>query len=145
PLIRAVKEKINPKKTAILDAPPGASCPVINTVTGSDFIMLVTEPTPFGLHDLSIAVDAVAPLGIPMGVVINRSDIGDKEVGRFCARLGIPLLAEIPHDRGIAEGYSKGRLLVASAPHYIKTFLELFGTVGELSRRPKSGLKEAVS
>ena len=86
PLIRAVKEKINPHKLAILDAPPGASCPVIHTVMGSDFIILVTEPTPFGLHDLKIAVEAISHLAIPLGVILNRSDVGDKEVQKFCAQ-----------------------------------------------------------
>jgi MinD superfamily P-loop ATPase len=132
PLIRAVKSKINPEKVAVVDAPPGASCPVINTVNGSDFILLVTEPTPFGLHDLRIAVDAVSGMGIPLGVVLNRSDLGDNEVPKFCAAKGIPLLAEIPHDRDIAEGYARGDLLVTSAPKYIQVFLELFVKIQEL-------------
>jgi MinD superfamily P-loop ATPase len=129
PLIRAVKEKISPNKVAILDAPPGASCPVIHTVMGSDFIILVTEPTPFGLHDLSIAVAAVSELGIPLGVVLNRADIGDAEVQSFCRRKGIPILAKIPHDRNIAEGYARGDLLVTSAPKHISTFLEMIQTI----------------
>jgi MinD superfamily P-loop ATPase len=145
PLIRAVKEKINPYKVAILDAPPGASCPVINTVMGSDFIILVTEPTPFGLHDLKIAVEAISHLAIPLGVFVNRSDVGDKGVQEFCAQRGIPLLAEIPHDRQIAEGYARGDLLVVSAPHYIRLFLELFETIRKLIGLTKSGLKEAIS
>jgi MinD superfamily P-loop ATPase len=132
PLIRAVKSKINPEKVSVVDAPPGASCPVINTVKGSDFILLVTEPTPFGLHDLRIAVDAVSGMGIPLGVVLNRSDLGDHEVPKYCAAKGIPLLAEIPHDRDIAEGYARGDLLVTSAPKYIRVFLELFVKIEEL-------------
>jgi MinD superfamily P-loop ATPase len=145
PLIRAVKEKINPHKVAILDAPPGASCPVINTVMGSDFIILVTEPTPFGLHDLSIAVEAISHLEIPIGVILNRSDVGDKEVHKFCVQRGIPLLAEIPHDRQIAEGYARGDLLVVSVPNYIRLFLELLETIRELIRGSQSGMKEAIS
>ncbi len=145
PLIRSVKEKINSHKVAILDAPPGASCPVINTVMGSDFIILITEPTPFGLHDLNIAVEAISHLAIPLGVILNRSDVGDKEVQRFCAQRGIPLLAEIPHDRQIAEGYARGDLLVVSVPQYIGTFLRLFETIRELISGTKSGLKEAMS
>ena len=123
PLIRAVKEKINPKKVAILDAPPGASCPVIHTVTGSDFVILVTEPTPFGLHDLKIAVEALSPLEIPSGVILNRSDVGDREVQEFCVQSGIPVLAEIPHSRKIAEGYAKGNLLVVEEPTLHKNLL----------------------
>ncbi len=145
PLIRAVKEKINPHKVAILDAPPGASCPVINTVMGSDFIILVTEPTPFGLHDLGIAVEAISHLAIPLGVILNRSDVGDKEVEKFCAQRGIPLLAEIPHDRQIAEGYARGDLLVISAPQYMKMFLELFVTIRELVNGSRAHLKESIS
>ena len=145
PLIRAVKEKINPHKVAILDAPPGASCPVINTVMGSDFIIMVTEPTPFGLHDLGIAVEAISHLAIPLGVVLNRSDVGDKEVQEYCDQRGIPLLAEIPHDRRIAEGYSRGHLLVASVPEYIKLFLELYDTIRELVGDTGSGVKEVTS
>ena len=145
PLIRAVKEKINPHKVAILDAPPGASCPVIHTVMGSDFIILVTEPTPFGLHDLKIAVEAISHLAIPLGVILNRSDVGDREVHKFCVLKGIPLLAEIPHDRQIAEGYARGNLLVVSAPQYIREFLEIFKKITELINGSKSNLKEALS
>lgn len=145
PLIRAVKAKINPHKLAILDAPPGASCPVIHTVMGSDFIILVTEPTPFGLHDLKIAVEAISHLAIPLGVILNRSDVGDREVHKFCVQKGIPLLAEIPHDRQIAEGYARGNLLVVSAPQYIREFLEIFKKITELINGSKSNLKEALS
>ncbi len=132
PLIRAVKSRINPEKVAVIDAPPGTSCPVINTVNGSDFILLVTEPTPFGLHDLRIAVDAVSGMGIPLGVLLNRSDLGDYEVPKFCAAKGIPLLAKIPHDRAIAQGYARGDLLVTSAPGYIRVFLELFEMIKKI-------------
>jgi MinD superfamily P-loop ATPase len=145
PLIRAVRGKIDRDKVAILDAPPGASCPVINTVMGSDVIVLVTEPTPFGLHDLGIAVDAIAHLGIPLGVVLNRSDVGDRGVHEFCRQRGIPLLAEIPHDRQIAEGYARGRLLVDSAPQYVPVFRDLFEKIQALADTPASRLKEALS
>jgi MinD superfamily P-loop ATPase len=144
PLIRAVKEKINPEKIAILDAPPGASCPVINTVMGSDFIILVTEPTPFGLHDLKIAVEALAPLEIPCGIILNRSDVGDQEVQRYCAESCIPVLAEIPHSRKIAEGYATGNLLVVEEPAHIRTFLELLVKIREIVAGRTSPPKEAV-
>jgi MinD superfamily P-loop ATPase len=144
PLIRAVKGKIDPDKIAILDAPPGASCPVINTVSGSDFIIMVTEPTPFGLHDLSIAVDAVARLGIPLGVVLNRADIGDDGVQSFCRQEGIPILAEIPHDRKIAEGYATGNLLVASAPEYISLIVEIYRVIRNLVGEKDPSLKVAA-
>ncbi len=134
PLIWAVKSMTMPDRIAILDAPPGASCPVINTVVGSDAIIMVTEPTPFGLHDLRIAVDAVKDLGIPLGVIINRSDIGDDGVRNYCRTAGIPICLEIPHCRAIAEGYSRGKLLVESAPEYRERFIELFDMVSAMSR-----------
>jgi MinD superfamily P-loop ATPase len=132
PLIRAVKAKINPARIAILDAPPGASCPVINTVTGSDYIIMVTEPTPFGFHDLKIAVEAVKELGIPLGVVINRAGVGDESVQEYCREEGIPILAEIPHDRRIAEGYARGNVLVATAPEYGKILADMIAHIGEV-------------
>ncbi len=134
PLIRAVKSMIRSDKVVILDAPPGASCPVINTVLGSDVILMVTEPTPFGLHDLRIALDAVRGLGIPTGVIINRADIGDDAVRKYCETAQIPILMQIPHSRAIAEGYSSGRLLVDAVPEYRDRFLELFGKLTDLSK-----------
>ncbi len=125
PLIRAVKTRIMGDKIAILDSPPGASCPVITTVRGSDFVIMVTEPTPFGLNDLEIAVNAIQSLRIPLGVIINRSDIGDSSVADFCAAKKIPLLMEIPHDRKIAEGYARGIPLVESAPAHTRRFEKL--------------------
>ncbi len=144
PVIRAVKKRINPEKVAILDAPPGASCPVINTVMGSDFILMVTEPTPFGLHDLKIAVEAVSPLRIPIGVVLNRCDIGDREVEMFCTECGIPLLAKIPHDRRIAEGYARGELLVSSLNAYVRVFRALFSTIEGLTFSEQHARRRAI-
>jgi MinD superfamily P-loop ATPase len=144
PLIKAVKKKINPDKIAILDAPPGASCPVIHTVAGTDFIILVTEPTPFGLHDLKIAVEALAPMGIPCGTVLNRSDIGDRGVNDYCATVGIPLLAELHDSRKIAEGYAKGDLVIESEPSLAPTFLGLLGKIEEIVSRGGNGGKEAL-
>ena len=118
----------------ILDAPPGASCPVINTVIGSDVILMVTEPTPFGLHDLRIAVDAVKELGIPLGVVINRSDIGDDGVIKYCQTTQIPILMQIPHRRAIAEGYSSGKLLIDAAPEFRDRFLGLYDMLTDVSK-----------
>jgi len=145
PLIRAVKAKIKSEKVAILDAPPGASCPVINTVSGSDFIIMVTEPTPFGLHDLRIAVEAVSHLNIPLGVVLNRADIGDREVQRYCDEMSIPLLAEIPHDRKIAEGYARGDLLVTSASEYITLFLGMYADIKRLAGNRITGPRKATA
>jgi MinD superfamily P-loop ATPase len=132
PLIRSVKSKISRDKIVILDAPPGASCPVITTVRDSDFVILVTEPTPFGLHDLRIAIDAISSMGMRLGVVLNRSDIGDREVNTFCDEKNIPLIAEIPHDRAIAEGYSRGNPLIVSAPAYEQIFRDMFSLVEKI-------------
>jgi MinD superfamily P-loop ATPase len=132
PLIRKVKKGIQEDKIVILDAPPGTACPVIETVKGSDFCLLVTEPTPFGLNDLELAVGMLETLGIPMGVVINKSDIGDRKVWDYCQSKHIPVLMEIPMDRQIAESYSKGIPIVAENSAYIRQFLSLFEKVENL-------------
>ncbi|MCU0592126.1 MAG: ATP-binding protein [Desulfobacterales bacterium] len=125
PLIRAVKQRLDPSLPAILDAPPGTSCPVIATIRGADFVLLVTEPTPFGLHDLSLAVDMVRELALPFGVLVNRAGSGDDRVHRYCTQASIPVLAEIADDRRIAEAYSKGRLIVEALPEYRDLFAGL--------------------
>jgi MinD superfamily P-loop ATPase len=108
PIIREVKRQIDKSRNVVLDSPPGTSCPVIETVKGSDFCILVTEPTPFGLHDLKIAVQVLEDMKIPFGIVINRAGIGDKKVYEYCREKNIPILLEIPFQRRIAELYSKG-------------------------------------
>lgn len=125
PLIRAVKTRLRKGVPAILDAPPGTSCPVIATLRGADFVVLVTEPTPFGLHDLKLAVDMVRELRIPFGVVVNRVGIGDDRVHVFCGNEDIPILLEIPDDRRIAEAYSRGELIVEALPEYLAHFERL--------------------
>jgi len=131
PLIRKVKEKIQTDKTVILDAPPGTACPVIETVKGSDFCLLVTEPTPFGLNDLELAVGMLEKLRIPMGVLVNKSDIGDRKVWDYCRSKETPVLMEIPMDREIAEAYSKGVPIVFQKPSYIRKFQDLFEKMEE--------------
>jgi MinD superfamily P-loop ATPase len=132
PLIRRVKEKIQKDKIVILDAPPGTACPVIETTKGSDFCILVTEPTPFGLNDLELAVGMLGKLDIPMGVVINKADIGDRKVWDYCNSQNIPIFAEIPMDRQIAESYSRGIPIVVENSSYIPQFLTLFEKVENL-------------
>jgi MinD superfamily P-loop ATPase len=131
PLIRAVKAHLRKGAPAILDAPPGTSCPVIAALRGADFVVLVTEPTPFGLHDLKLAVDVVRELRIPFGVVINRVGIGDDRVHVFCGNEDIPILLEIPDDRRIAEAYSRGELIVEAMPEYRAHFKRLWEAVLE--------------
>ncbi|MBA7511605.1 Iron-sulfur cluster carrier protein [subsurface metagenome] len=125
-LIRAVKEHINPTRTVIIDVPPGTSCPVIEAIKGSDYCILVTEPTPFGLNDLILAIEVLKKLDIPFGVVINRADIGDEKVKQYCQNYKIPVLMHIPFDKEIAIAYSKGIPIVEVKPKYIQEFGKLF-------------------
>lgn len=122
PLIREVRAKTTPDDFVIIDAPPGTSCPVITAMKDTDFVLLVTEPTPFGLHDLKLAAEAVKVLDIPCGIVINRSDLGDDKVQEYAAREQIPILLEIPFDRRIAETYSRGHLLIDEFPTWRHAF-----------------------
>ncbi len=126
PLIKAVKKYINPDKITIIDAPPGTSCPVITAIKNTDFVILVTEPTPFGLNDLILAVEVVKILNISFGVVINRSDLGNKDTDNYCGKENIPILMRIPFKKEIAVAYSKGELVVETLPEYKKRFQELF-------------------
>lgn len=129
PLVRAVKEYLPDEAIAVIDAPPGTSCPVIEAVKDTDFVLLVTEPTPFGLNDLKLAVEMVRELEIPFGVVINRCDVGTDETRRYCARENIRVLLEIPHDRRIAKAYSHGHMLFEAAPELKHDFLEFSRSV----------------
>jgi len=116
PLIRAVKRHTTGNATIIIDCPPGTSCPVIAAVRGSDFALLVTEPTPFGLHDLGLAVETVRQLGMPFGVIINRANAGDTCVTEFCRKENIAVLLEVPEDRRVAETISNGGTLLDAVP-----------------------------
>ena len=126
PLIRSEKKLISSNKTVIIDSSPGTSCPVVESVKGSDFCLLVTEPTPFGLNDLKLAVGMARILGTPFGVVVNLSDIGNREVWKYCKKENIPILMEIPFHRKIAEAYSKGVPLIKEMPEYEEKFLKLY-------------------
>jgi len=129
PLIKAVKKYINPAKTVIIDAPPGTSCPVITAIKNTDFVILVTEPTPFGLNDLILAVEVVKILNISFGVIINRSDLGNKGIDDYCGKENIPILMRIPFKKEIAMAYSKGIPVVKALPEYKKSFQKLFRNI----------------
>ncbi|MFW6061903.1 MAG: ATP-binding protein [Planctomycetota bacterium] len=129
PLIRAVKAAGPKAELTVIDCPPGTSCPVIEAMWEADYALLVTEPTPFGLNDLELAVETVRKLGIPFGVLINRADSGDPETRRFCEREGIPVLAEIPDVRAVAEAYSRGILPAEVSAHYREGFERLLETL----------------
>lgn len=126
PVIRQVKKHINSSKTVIIDAPPGTSCPVITAVKGSDFCVLVTEPTPFGLNDLILAVEVLRKIKIPFGVVINRADIGDGKVEEYCGKERIPILMKIPFNKEIAVSYSEGIPIVERDAEYQDKFINLY-------------------
>ena len=124
-LIHQVKEAAPETDLVIIDSPPGTSCPVIESVRSADLVLLVTEPTPFGLNDLKLAVEMVRTMKLPLGVVINRADSGDDETRKYCGAQGIDVLAEIPDDRGIAEAYSRGVLASEAMPDIQARFKDL--------------------
>lgn len=129
-LIRKVKQQIDRSALTIIDAAPGTACPVVEAVRGSDFVILVTEPTPFGFHDLKLAVEMTREIGVAFGVVLNRKGIGDDSVPTYCLEEDIPLLVEIPDDRRVAEAYSKGLAIIDALPEYRSIFLQLAERVG---------------
>ncbi len=134
PLIRAVRRAADPGDVTLIDAPPGTSCPVIAAVKGADFVLLVTEPTPFGLNDLQLAVEMVRALELPLAVAVNRSTVGDRAVWDYCRDENIDILLEIPDDRRIAEAYSRGLIAAEVLPEYEQAFHKLYRKIsGRLS------------
>lgn len=130
PLIGRLKEWAEEHTGVVLvDAPPGTACPVVHSMHGADFVLLVTEPTPFGLHDLRLAVGVARELGLPVGVVINRDGIGDDGVEAFCREADLPILLRIPFDRRIAEAYAGGIPLIEALPDYREQFQSLFAAI----------------
>jgi MinD superfamily P-loop ATPase len=129
PLIRSMKKKVNPEGITIIDVPPGTSCPVIEAVHRSDFCILVTEPTPFGLNDLRLAVEVTRKLRVNHGVVINRADIGDNKVKEYCREESVPVMAEIPYDRNVAVLYSSGVPMLVEGERYRRILGELWKSI----------------
>lgn len=131
PIIRLLKRRMNEDfDLAILDAPPGTACPVVESMRGADFVLLVTEPTPFGLHDLRLAVEVARDeLALPVGVLVNQDGIGDAGVDEYCSSERIPILMRIPMDRRIAEAYSEGITIVEALPEYKEQFRELMSKI----------------
>jgi len=126
PVIKELKKHI-PKQSSvvIIDSPPGTSCPVIEAIQDSDFVILVTEPTPFGLNDLKLAVEVVRKLDLPMGIVVNKSGLGSNLIRDYCQEEDIKLLLEIPHNNEIAVLYSKGEL-ISEKEIYREVFKQLY-------------------
>jgi MinD superfamily P-loop ATPase len=137
PIIRQLKKKHLPgagQRVVILDAQPGTSCPVVETMRDADFVLLVTEPTPFGLHDLRLTVEVARDeLGLPVGVVVNRDGVGDDGVDEYCAAEGIPILMRLPLDRRIAEAISEGQALLEALPEYRAAFQALYQQIAQLA------------
>jgi len=125
PVIRALKKLAPEAELVIIDAPPGTSCPVVEAVEGCDMVLLVTEPTPFGLHDLELALDTVGSLGIPCEVVVNRAGVNTEATMELCRSRGVEIVAELPDSRSIAEAYSRGKLAVEVDPTFRDRFRSL--------------------
>ena len=125
-LIKEVKKHIKQKHLAIIDVPPGTSCPVVEAVKGVDFVLLVTEPTPFGLNDLKLAVELVREIDLPFAVVINRYGIGNERIEKYCRAENIEICLKLPDDRRIAEAYSSGQMIVDVLNEYREKFSELY-------------------
>ncbi len=134
PIIRAVKQQAQTvgQNVVILDSPPGTSCPVVETLRDADYCLMVTEPTPFGLHDLKMAIQVARnELGLPVGVVLNRDGIGNSAVEDYCAAENIPILLKIPLDRRIARAYSDGETIYDALPEYRERFLALYQAISQ--------------
>jgi len=141
PVIRKVKALVNNDSAVIIDVSPGTSCPVVESIKGIDFCLLVTEPTPFGLNDLVLAVETVKELGIPCGIVLNRAGIGDGKTEEYCRDENLPILLTIPLDTEIAGFYSRGIPLVEGLPRWKSSFLELFDKIGEIVNERSSDIE----
>lgn len=129
PLIKAVKDLSPKAEVNLLDCPPGTSCPVVESVEGVDFVVLVTEPTPFGLHDLDLAVRLMATLNIPCGVIVNRAGMGDDRVEKYLKEQKVPLLGSLPHSREAASKYSEGSLLYETIPGFKDIFADIWTNI----------------
>ncbi len=125
PIITELRRRARPGGVLIVDASPGTSCTMVTAIRGSDFCLLVTEPTPFGYNDLRLAVEVTRKMGIPVGVVVNRADIGDDRVEEYLAQENLPLLAKLPFDRDLARAYASGELACLTLPTWEKRFSEL--------------------
>jgi MinD superfamily P-loop ATPase len=130
PVIEAVKERAAKEGDVIIDASPGTSCPVVAAVRDTDFCLLVTEPTPFGRHDLDLAARMVKQLGVPTGVVLNRAGTGDELIEEYCRENHLPLLLKIPFARSYAALYARGSSLVQEYPYWKKVFRQLRQEIG---------------
>ena len=140
PVIKEMKKLIRNDTDVVIDSPPGTSCPMIESVKGSDFVVLVAEPTPFGLNDLTLAVEVIKELNIPFGVIINSDGIGDDRVEKYCLKEHIPLLLRVPWNRKVAEAYSRGIPAVEVMPDLKERLLSVYQEIAGLVESNKSAL-----
>jgi len=129
PVIKAVKAAAPAAEITIIDCPPGTSCPVIESLRGCDYLLLVTEPTPFGLNDLKLAAAMAREMRLPFGVVVNRAGLGDRHTDMYCDENDIEILVEIPDDRKIAEVYSRGQIVSEAIADYRRVFETLLAKI----------------
>jgi len=139
PVTKAAKRRISPGMITVVDAPPGTSCPMQETIEASDFCILVTEPTPFGLSDLRAAADTCDALAVPCGVIVNRDGPTDPGIAEYCRERRIPLLLRIPQSRRVAEAYSRGETLTAALPEWKQAFLDTYDEVVRMMRPHQVG------
>lgn len=137
PLIKRIQAEKTADRIQILDSPPGTSCPMIVTLKNSDAVVLVTEPTPFGLHDLKLAAVVALEMGKSVGLVVNRSGVSFPPLDRFIQEKNIPILASIPEDRDIAQNYSRGNIILKSLPSYREKFIRIWTGVEQLLTKEK--------
>ena len=129
PIIKEVTHSVKPNMPNIIDAPPGTSCSMIESVTNSDYCILVTEPTPFGLNDMILSVEVLRKLKVPFGILINRADLGDNKTVEYCEKENIPILMKIPFDKNIAKTYSQGKIIVETLPEYKQKFIDVYNNI----------------
>jgi MinD superfamily P-loop ATPase len=135
-LISCLKRQIRSDCVTVIDVPPGTTCPTVEAVKNTDYVLMVTEPTPFGLNDLKLAVEVVRLLNIPFGVLINRYGLGDDKVEKYCGDENIDVVMKLPDDRRIAEAYSEGRMIVDVFPEYKEQFRQLCDYLEDVTEKP---------
>jgi MinD superfamily P-loop ATPase len=135
-MIKEVKKRIRPDRLTIIDVAPGTSCPVVETLKGVDFVLLVTEPTPFGLNDFILAVELLYKMGLPFAAIINRHGIGNDELEKYCQSNNIDIVMKLPDDRRIAEAYASGRIIMDVLGEYKEQFLKVYGYLQNIKAIP---------
>ena len=129
PVLRETLKEVDKNILTIYDAPPGTSCSMVTTISEADYVLLVTEPTPFGFNDLKLAAEVVKDLKKPVGIIVNRADLGNRDVYEYAEKNNIPILLEIPFEKRIAEIYSRGEIIVTEIPEYKEKFFNIYNKI----------------